>query len=81
MVNLNPVVVSFDFKNTTSENPLKTFAVNPNDGREPITIDAGLDTVLQVEFNAHGMYKLMCMQLIRLIIHSTNLLILGSTCA
>lgn len=58
LVNINPVVVSFDFKNTTSENPLKTFAVNPNDGREPITIDAGLDTVLQVEFNAHGMYKL-----------------------
>ena len=58
LIDLNPVVVSFEFKNTTSKNPLKTFGVNPNDGREPIIIDAGQETVLQVEFSAHGMYKL-----------------------
>ena len=58
LVTINPVVVSFEFKNTTSKNPLQTFGVNANDGREPITIDAKIDTFLQVDFTKHGMYNL-----------------------
>lgn len=50
------LTVEFDFSLTSSSSQLVTFGLDTMDGREPVTINAMNDSLIQVEFFNHGIY-------------------------
>ena len=58
LISKNNVELDFDFSQTTSSNELISFGIDPNDGREPIKIDATTKSVLTIVFTEHGIYHL-----------------------
>ena len=50
------VVLDFDFSTTNSEHELVRFGINPNDGRNPILVEAESSQRISVEFSEHGIY-------------------------
>ena len=50
------VTFSFDYAYTTSDYGLKTFTLDPGDGRPIISIDASESANIDVEYQIHGLY-------------------------
>ena len=55
-ISFTGVTFSFDFARTTSDYGLKTFTLDPGDGRSIISIDASESANIDVEYQIHGMY-------------------------
>lgn len=55
-ISFSGVTFSFDFARTTSDYGLKTFTLDPGDGRSIISIDASESANIDVEYQIHGMY-------------------------
>ncbi len=55
-ISFTGVSFSFDFARTTSDYGLKTFTLDPGDGRSIISIDASESASIDVEYQIHGMY-------------------------
>ena len=55
-ISFTGVTFSFDFARTTSDYGLKTFTLDPGDGRSIISIDASESASIDVEYQIHGMY-------------------------
>ena len=55
-ISFTSVTFSFDFARTTSDYGLKTFTLDPGDGRAIISIDASESANIDVEYQIHGMY-------------------------
>ena len=57
-ISFSGVTFSFDFARTTSDYGLKTFTLDPGDGRSIISIDASESANIDVEYQIHGMLSL-----------------------
>ncbi|MCH1422599.1 MAG: hypothetical protein L7U62_03790 [Candidatus Poseidoniaceae archaeon] len=57
-VSKSNVMVEFDFESTVSENDLRVFGIDTNDGRPAVTIDATVQTNISIEFYDHGTYNI-----------------------
>ena len=55
-ISFTGVTFSFDFARTTSDYGLKTFTLDPGDGRSIISIDASESANIDVEYQIHGVY-------------------------
>ena len=55
-ISFTGVTFSFDFARTTSDYGLKTFSLDPGDGRPVISIDASESANIDVEYQIHGLY-------------------------
>ena len=58
LISKSNVELDFDFSQTTSSKELISFGIDPNDGREPIEIDATTKSILTIVFTEHGIYHL-----------------------
>ena len=58
LISIENVDLSFDFSKTTSEEKITSYAINVNDGNEPITVDAVSKSNISIEFDQHGIYHL-----------------------
>ena len=57
LVSSTSVFLEFDFSKTVSNEMLKTFGIDPGDGRSPITVDSSKTDTISAEFSHHGIYE------------------------
>ncbi len=57
LVSSTSVFLEFDFSKTVSNETLKTFGIDPGDGRSPITVDPSKTNTINAEFSNHGIYE------------------------
>ena len=57
LISNSTLKIGFDFSKTSADNTLVSFGIDPLDGREPIVVDAGSETEVEVEFFYHGIYN------------------------
>ena len=57
-VSTTNVSLEFEFSNTVSAEKLVAFGIDPNDGRNPISVDPNNETAITVEFSNHGIYEI-----------------------
>lgn len=58
LVSVTNISVMYDFSKTTSDLQLVSFGIDPMDGRPSVTVDATVESQIELNFENHGIYDI-----------------------